>query len=107
MKYTIALGIATVLVLSACHGPAEDTIRTTNYDVERLFDIDGCNVYRFFDSGYKYVVTCPNGMARTNWDETHTTGKVTTTEEHEVNTGWPSTSSGSTPSKTPNPFNEQ
>jgi hypothetical protein len=35
-------------------------------------------------------VTCPNGMARTNWDETHTTGKTTTTEEHEVNTGWPS-----------------
>jgi hypothetical protein len=90
VKYTIALGIAAVLVLSACHKPAEDMIQTKHYEVERLFDIDGCNVYRFFDSGYKYVVTCPNGMARTNWDETRTTGKTTTTEEHEVNTGWSS-----------------
>jgi hypothetical protein len=89
VKYTIALGIAAVLVLtSACKGPPEETIHTKNYEVERLFEIDGCNVYRFYDSSSKYFVTCP-GNASTSWKTTYSNGKVTTTKSHEVYTGWP------------------
>jgi hypothetical protein len=37
---------------------ADSTVR-----VGKLFTVDGCNVYRFSDSGYlRYFVTCPSGF---------------------------------------------
>jgi hypothetical protein len=91
MKYLGLITFATIMVtIAACQGPAEDTIHTKNYEVERLFEIDGCNVYRFYDGATKHFVTCP-GNARVSWKTTQVVGKVVTTHKHEVDTAWPIT----------------
>ena len=59
MKKILFLGLASVLFLS-CQRDAKEELKTDNkkYKVDLLFEIDGCKVYRFWDSGYKYFTTC-------------------------------------------------
>jgi outer membrane biogenesis lipoprotein LolB len=78
---TLALSLS-VLLLSACSGKAESTAQSTNgeFQVERLFDADGCTVYRFQDAGYfRYFSKCPGAISQTNWKES--CGKSCTREE--------------------------
>ena len=52
------------LVLVACSKPAESTASSSNGNipVEKLFDVDGCTVYRFHDAGYnRYFSSCKAG----------------------------------------------
>lgn len=64
-------------LLAAC---SRDPVATTATDnaqikVERLFDHDGCTVYRFYDAGTRYFVKCRDGSTRTEWSESYPCGK--------------------------------
>lgn len=60
MRAVLAL-VAAALVLGACGKNPTDTLKTDNraISVDKLFQIDGCQVYRFRDGGEKqYFVRC-------------------------------------------------
>jgi len=47
-----ALGILLLATLAGCQGEAESTTRAgADFKVDRLFQVDGCTVYRFHDGG--------------------------------------------------------
>ena len=67
MKYFI---IAVVLVLTGCYEkiPAQEvSVVGGQYQVGKLFTVDGCSVYRFNDNGYNRYFTNCNGA--TQWSE--------------------------------------
>lgn len=68
MKTLVILVLS--LVLISCSKDAEETIKTSNKEinVELLFEVDGCRVYRFFDSSYRYFSNCARN-SMTQWDE--------------------------------------
>jgi hypothetical protein len=55
----VAAMAITILVAVSCSKRAEERRRTTNpaIDTEKLFDIDGCTVYRFEDGGRDHYFT--------------------------------------------------
>lgn len=71
MKNTIItiFAIATMALTSGCYNDPISSHPTNNhnFNVELLFEIDGCKVYRFDDGGYKYFTTCKGSVS---WDET-------------------------------------
>lgn len=69
---------ASVLVLASCNGPAKSVTDKDGYEIEFLFQQDGCNMYRFYDSGTKWFMTCPDTNSVT-WAER--TGKTTQRRE--------------------------
>lgn len=75
MKKTFIF-FALIFIIS-CTRPAKETVTSDNpsFQVELLFEVDGCKVYRFTDNGgYKYFSNC-NGAV--TWNERH--GKTTHT----------------------------
>ena len=56
----VLIGLTLSLFLTSCFGEPTEVVETNNndFDVELLFEIDGCRVYRFWDRGYKYFTTC-------------------------------------------------
>lgn len=73
------LALAAACLLAAGCGEKAIGIDPTNnaaVNVERLFDHDGCTVYRFHDYGHpRYYVRCRDQPARTEWTETYQCGK--------------------------------
>lgn len=61
-KVIISLTLG-LFLLTGCRKDFE-IIETNNKDfnVEFLFEIDGCKVYRFWDYGYKYFTTCEGSV---------------------------------------------
>lgn len=59
-KYLAIAATLAALALSACGKDAIEASVTNNpeIDVQRLFDHEGCTVYRFFDSRPHYYVKC-------------------------------------------------
>ena len=56
--YAVLIVLA-VLVLSGCSKPAESTTRVgNNFEVDKLFTVDGCTVYRFVDVYTHYFTNC-------------------------------------------------
>lgn len=50
---------AAFLALGGCTKPAESSVTTgAGFQVGKLFTVDGCTVYRFSDSGYRYFTNC-------------------------------------------------
>lgn len=51
---------AILLIVSGCSQPAQSTVRAGNdFEVGKLFTVDGCTVYRFYDSGHsRYFTNC-------------------------------------------------
>ena len=76
--FTCALVFSVLSVLSSCGVPivAQKVLQTSNKDVkvELLFEIDGCKVYRFYDSVNgsvqvpKYFTKCA-GSSSVSWFE--------------------------------------
>jgi hypothetical protein len=68
---------AAAVVLAGCGEKPVSTAPTDNaaIKVERLFDHDGCTVYRFYDAGARYFVKCRDGSTRTEWSESYPCGK--------------------------------
>lgn len=65
--------VVAVIVLAACTEKPLSTIQSNNpnYQVDKLFSHEGCDVYRFEDGGHKYFVRCADKTSvSTNWTET-------------------------------------
>lgn len=43
---------------AACTKDPQTSNRIGEYNVEKLFEHDGCTVYRFFDARYVYYTSC-------------------------------------------------
>lgn len=69
IKFVIALSC---LLLVACTEPAESTVASSNGNipVEKLFNVDGCTVYRFQDGGYnRYFSNCKSGSSEVTYQQ--------------------------------------
>lgn len=68
MKHIIAALLVLSVVACAEKIPAQEvTVVQQNYQVDKLFEVDGCRVYRFRDNGYnRYFTNCPGS---TQWNE--------------------------------------
>lgn len=72
------------LALTGCEKKAvEKTEHSGDWEVEKLFTVDGCSVYRFYDGNWIYYSSC-NG--RTQYEYTTSTGKVQTTHRVQADT---------------------
>lgn len=85
MKYIVVI---VALLLGGCEGKAHpvDPVNALDwFSVGKLFEIDGCDVYRFRDNGYAHYFTtckgsvsttrsiyCGKGCARTDYDSIQT-----------------------------------
>lgn len=69
MKKLLAAALA--LLALGCSRPGEVLTNTTNpeFKVERLFEHQGCQVYRFWDNRAVYYVVCSDGKAQAEWVE--------------------------------------
>lgn len=71
--------ILIVGLFASCKRDAVSTERKEDFELELLFEKDGCKMYRFWDARWVYWSTCEG---QTSWIESN--GKTSTT--HEVNT---------------------
>lgn len=86
---SIAIAACLAAALVNCTKEPEATLKTTNdrFDVQLLFEHDGCRAYRFYDAQErKYYVHCPAGQASTMQERHHSTGKTHWTEREEIPT---------------------
>lgn len=68
--------LALCLLLIGCNKPAEDSKRVgRDFEVERLFEHNGCTAYRFNDGRYVYYVHCHGSRASTQSSYWVSTGK--------------------------------
>ena len=69
MKKLLAAALA--LLALGCSRPGEVQTNTTNpeFKVERLFEHEGCKVYRFLDNRAVYYVVCDSAKAQASWVE--------------------------------------
>lgn len=88
MKRTLIacmVGLA-ALALSGCdieRETVEKTQQQGSWKVEKLFTVDGCSVYRFYDSRWIYYSNC---AGHAQYEYTTNTGKVSTTHQVEATT---------------------
>lgn len=80
MKTTIL--IAFLLILVGCHKESQTTVQSGNFQVEFLFEHDGCKVYRFVDGRTVYYSDCRGTLnssyssgKSTYYDDTNNTGR--------------------------------
>ena len=66
----IILGIA--LLLTGCKKDAQSTHKEGDYDVEFLFEHDGCKVYRFTDGRTVYFSDCRGKIEHEVKNKNHT-----------------------------------
>lgn len=73
--WIVLLGCA---LLSGCYGEAQEVAQTENpnFQVELLFEHEGCRVYRFRDGNLHYYVRCLTGQTETITQTTHSAGKT-------------------------------
>lgn len=83
MKNTIAIA---AILCAACTNPGTPVqvtgaVTESNFEVSRLFDTEGCAVYRFRDAGrYHYFTTCGEAIS----SQTETCGKGCTRQYSET-----------------------
>lgn len=70
--YFIGLLLLSSLWIFSCRVPAQSRLQATNPQVrvELLFEVDGCKVYRFYDSGQpRYFTKCQGnvGSSSVGW----------------------------------------
>lgn len=64
------------LLLAGCYKDAEETRSVGHgFEVEKLFEHDGCTAYRFHDSRTVYYVRCPGSRVSTDSSYWQSTGK--------------------------------
>lgn len=83
MKKLILLSL--VLVgLSSCKKAPQETVQSGNFEVEYLFEKDGCKAYRFLDGGtYIYYTDC---SGKTEYTRTIHSGKTHYTQKIQSST---------------------
>lgn len=64
------LWVACVVFAAGCAGQAQSTTRVGDFAVERLFEVDGCTVYRFIDNrSYRYFSRCGSRSSGVMWTQ--------------------------------------
>ncbi|QXV80831.1 hypothetical protein bas02_0065 [Veterinaerplatzvirus Jeanpiccard] len=77
--------IAAIIALTGCEKAPEVQIQSGEFNVERLFTVDGCTAYRFRDSGKAVYYTNCHGSTQSEYKS----GKVTKQEIVQTNrTNW-------------------
>ena len=71
--------VLVIVLFASCKRESISTERNADFELELLFEKDGCKMYRFNDGRWVYWSTCEG---QTSWVESN--GKTSTT--HEVNT---------------------
>ena len=67
----VIITLLSVFFLSSCEKEAKEKVATNNalFNVELLFEVDGCKGYRFQDGGRsRYFSTCQGSVS---WNENH------------------------------------
>nr|DAF69406.1 MAG TPA: protein of unknown function DUF4884 [Caudoviricetes sp.] len=59
--------IAAMIVLTGCEKAPEVQIQSGEFNVERLFTVDGCTAYRFRDSGRAVYYTNCHGSTQSEY----------------------------------------
>ena len=81
MKHIVALLL--IALLSGGDNSKSGSTPTTNpnFRVDRLFEVDGCTVYRFYDGTYRYFTSCQGsiGSAEKHGDNYIPTSVIDTT----------------------------
>lgn len=72
----IVLLFVLCLVFSGCYRSSEESVKSSNPEVtvEKLFEHDGCTIYRFYDGGIRYFANCGSRIA-IFWSEVVPCGK--------------------------------
>lgn len=82
MKYLLVLLAAVMLTGCEEKEPTGGTAQIGDFRVAKLFEYEGCRVYRFSDGGnMRYFTNCSGS---TEWARTQTTGKTTRTYDEGV-----------------------
>ncbi len=68
------VAILSLFILVGCVKKAEKTEVRGNYNVELLFENDGCKVYRFYDGRYVYYTDC---SGKISYEYSSKNGKTT------------------------------
>lgn len=73
----IAMAIISVITLFSCAAgvpiTAQKAVNNSTYEVDYLFEHDGCKVYRFLDNHeYVYFTNCTGVVSSTKGDSTKT-----------------------------------
>lgn len=74
--------LISILLLSGCYkDPEAVEVAGKGYNVGKLFVVDGCSVYRFYDGGrYVYFSSCTG-----NTQSYHQVGKISITDNVKTN----------------------
>lgn len=73
--------VAVLFSFTSCKEDAQSTVKTGNFELEFLFEQNGCKMYRFKDGGrYIYWSDC---QGKTQSDYTTNTGKSRVTHHSE------------------------
>ena len=84
MKIIYLSIVVSLFFLISCEGGGQKVNnvkypnQTDNYDVRFLFEVDGVRVYKFYNRGNEVYFTNTNG--KTVYTESHTNGKIYTSE---------------------------
>ena len=79
-KLKTILSIYFLFVILSCEKrAAKETTKDGDFEIEFLFEKDGCKMYRFYDGRYVYWTNCEG---KTNADYQTRSGKTTT--QHRV-----------------------
>lgn len=77
--------IAAMVALTGCKKASEVQIQSGEFNVERLFTVDGCTAYRFLDNGRTVYYTNCHGSTQSEYNS----GKVMKQETVQTNsTNW-------------------
>lgn len=82
MKSILIVCAFIVLTLLGCKGKSKSTVTDGDFNIEFLFEKDGCKIYRFKDNGrFIYWANCEGRMSK---DVYHGTGKISYTEHQQT-----------------------
>ena len=73
----LILLLLTTLTLVSCKKEALEKTKEENFEVEFLFEKDGCKVYRFYDGRYIYYSDC---RGKIDYSYNQNNGKSSTTK---------------------------
>ena len=70
--------IAVIASMTGCEKAPEEQVQSGEFNVERLFTVDGCTAYRFRDSGRAIYYTNCHGGTNSEYKSGKNTNRETT-----------------------------
>lgn len=64
MKKLILI-ITCIFLLTSCVNSSQEKVQSSNseIEIEKLFEVDGCTIYRFMDGQYRYFTNCKGSVS--------------------------------------------